>query len=210
MSLRSILGKIRASGEAQILEIEKNAQSRKSAILAQAQMEAHQVEEDAKEAASTPAVAERARILHRSRLDALRIVGNVRKELVDLAIARTGERLSSMRADPSYPEVFRMLMHETLTELASSGTDKVQLAADPRDRELLEKILSDLGLNPSVSYELNCWGGLIAMSLDGRVVVINTFESRLERATAILRYRLVTLFEEKHTQIGQVEVIAQT
>jgi len=209
MSLQSILEKIRASGDAQITEIEKNTRSRMNAILAQAQMEAHQVEEDARETASTPAVAERARILHRARLESLRIIGNVRKELVDIAIARTGERLSSMRMDPTYPDVYRMLLQEALAELVSSGTDQVQLVADPRDRELLENMLSEPGLNPSVSYELNSWGGLIAKSMDGRVVVINTFESRLERATEFLRYRLATLFGEKHTEIGQVEVIAQ-
>lgn len=209
MSLQSILEKIRASGDAQISEIENNTRSRMNAILAQAQMEAHQVEGEAREAASTPAVAERARILHRARLESLRIIGNVRKELVDIAIARTGERLSSMRMDPTYPDVYRMLLHEALAELVSSGTGQVQLVADPRDRELLEHMLSEPGLNPSVSYELNSWGGLIAKSMDGRVVVINTFESRLERATEFLRYRLATLFGEKHTEIGQVEVIAQ-
>ena len=209
MSLQSILSRIRASGEAQISEIEKNTRSRMNAVLAQTQMETHQVEENAREAASTPAIAERARILHRARLESLRIIGNVRKELVDIAIARTGERLSAMRMDPSYPDVFRMLLHEALAEQASSGADQVRLVADPRDRELLENMLSEPGLNPSVSYELNCWGGLIAKSIDGRVVVINTLESRLERATEFIRYRLVTLFEESHTEIGQVEVIAQ-
>ncbi len=208
MGLQSILAKIRASGDAQIHEIEKNTRSRVGNILAQAQMEARQVEEDASEAASIPSVAERARILHRARLESLRIVGDVREDLVDTAIARTGERLASVRTDPSYPDVFRTLLSEALAELASGGTDEAQLVADPRDRVLLEKVLADMKLNLSVSYELDCWGGLVAKSADGRVVVINTFESRLERATVFLRHHLVTLFEEKHTETTQVEVIA--
>ena len=210
MSLQSILARIRASGDAQVAEIERNARSRLGAIFAQAKMEARQVEEDASEAASIPAIAERARILHRARLESLRIVGDVREDLVDTAIARTGERLAAIRTDPSYPDVFRILLREALAELASEGTDKVQLVADPRDKALLEKILAESKLDLSVSYELNCWGGLIAKSADGRVVVINTFESRLERATAFLRHHLVALFEDKHTETMEFEVMAHS
>jgi vacuolar-type H+-ATPase subunit E/Vma4 len=72
----------------------------------------------------------------------------------------------------------------------------------------LKNILDDLKLDLPVSYELNCWGGLIAKSGDGRVVVINTFESRLERATAFLRRYLAALFEEEQSEAKQVEVTA--
>ena len=208
MSLQSILARIRASGDVQVAEIERDARSRLGSIFAQAKMEARQIEEDASEVASIPAIAERARILHKARLESLRIVGDVREDLVDTAIARTGERLATIRTDTSYPGVFRMLLREALAELASGGTDKVQLMVDTRDRALLEKILAELELDLPVSYELNCWGGLVAKSADGRVVVINTFESRLERATAFLRHHLVAFFEDKHIKTAQVELMA--
>jgi vacuolar-type H+-ATPase subunit E/Vma4 len=96
------------------------------------------------------------------------------------------------------------LTKEALTELASGGAGKAQLLADLRDRELLQNILDDLRLDLPVSYELNCWGGLIAKSEDGRVVVINTFESRLERATAFLRSHLAVLFEEEQSAVRNV------
>ncbi len=199
MGLQAILDQIRASGEAQVREIEQGAQSQANGILAQARAEARQVEEDACADASAPAVAERARILHRSRLESLRVVGDVREELVDTAIARARERLASLRAHPSYPSALRALTEEALAELASGG--QAQLLADPRDRSLLKNILDDLKLDLPVSYELNCWGGLIAKSEDGRVVVINTFESRLERATAFLRRYLAALFEEEQSEV---------
>jgi len=208
MSLQAILEKIRASGETQVQEIEKGAQSQVNGILAQARVEARQIEEDACANASTPAVAERARILHRARLESLRIVGDVREDLVDTAITRTRERLASIRADPSYSVVLRTLTQEALTELASGGAEKAQLVADPRDRALLKNILSNLNLDLPVNYELDCRGGLIAKSEDGRVVVINTFESRLERATTFLRRHLAALFEEEQTETKQIEVIA--
>jgi vacuolar-type H+-ATPase subunit E/Vma4 len=204
MGLQAILEKIRASGNAQVQEIERNIKSQVNAILAQARMEADQIEEDSRANASAPAVAERARILHRARLESLRIVGAVREDMVDTAIARAREHLASMRADPSYPAVLRKLTDEALTELASGSAGKTQLLADPRDKSLLKIILDDLKLDLAVNYELNCWGGLIAKSEDGRVVVINTFESRLERAIAFLRRHLAALFEEEQSPVKAV------
>jgi V/A-type H+/Na+-transporting ATPase subunit E len=205
MGLQAILEKIRDSGDVQLQEIEQGAQTQVNGILAQARAEAHQVEEDACAEASAPAIAERARILHRARLESLRIVGDVREDLVDTALSRARERLASLRADPSYPSALHALTDEALAELASGG--QAQLLADPRDRSLLNNILDDLKLDLSVSYKLNCWGGLIAKSADGRVVVINTFESRLERATSFLRRHLAALFEEEQSEVKQVELI---
>jgi vacuolar-type H+-ATPase subunit E/Vma4 len=196
MGLEAILEQIRSLGDAQILEIERNAQSQVSEIMARARMDARQIEEDSTESASAPAAPERARILHRARLEALGIVGDVREELVDTAIHRTRERLMSIRRDPSYLVVLRTLTEEALTELASGGTGMGGLYADPRDETLLQEILTELRLDLPVRYELNCWGGLIAKSEDGRVVVINTFESRLEHATPFLRRHLAAWFEE--------------
>jgi V/A-type H+/Na+-transporting ATPase subunit E len=205
MSLQAILDKIRAVGDAQIQEVEKNAQSQASEILAHARMEAEQVEEDASVNASAPAIAERARIIHRARLDALRIVGSVRENLVDAAITRTREHLASFRSDSAYPMVLRTLTEEALAQLTSSeGDGKPQLLADPRDKVLMEKILKYLKPNIPVRYELNCWGGLIAQSEDGRVVVINTLESRLDQATSFLRQHLAASFEEERFEVEQV------
>jgi V/A-type H+-transporting ATPase subunit E len=204
MGLQAILEKIRNSGDAQIQELEKDTQARVNDILAQAQMEARQIEEDACANASAPAVAERARILHRARLEALRIVGEVRENLVDTAIARARERLAAFRADPAYASVLRALTEQALTELSADGVEKVQLLADPRDRALLDEILADMDLELLVSYSLNCWGGLIAKSSDGRVVVINTFESRLESGTAFLRSHLSLLFESEQSTVRDV------
>jgi V/A-type H+-transporting ATPase subunit E len=201
MGLEVILEKIRASGDAQQQEIERNTQFQVSEILAHAQMEAQQIEEDASETASTPAAAERARILHRARLEALRIVGDVREDLVDTAIHRARERLTSIRNGSSYPAVLHKLTREALTELASGGTGNAEILADPRDEVLFKNTIEELKLNLHVSYELNCWGGLIVKSEDGRVVVINTLESRLERAIGFLRRHLAAWFEEEESEV---------
>lgn len=205
MSLQAILEAIRATGQAQVKEIEEKARDQVNEILAEARIEAEQVEKQACAAAVTPSARERARIIHQARLEALQITGDVRETLVEATLDQTRGRLAGIRTDPVYPKMLRQLAQEALTELEKSLEEagKARLEADVRDRGLLEIILSDLRLKLPVSYELNCWGGLVAKSRDGRVVVINTLETRLDRATPYLRSYLAALFEK---ELPEVEV----
>jgi vacuolar-type H+-ATPase subunit E/Vma4 len=210
MSLQAILDKIHAAGEVQVQEIERETQAQVGEVLARARMEAHQIEEDVRAASSAPAARERARIIHHARLEALRRVGNVREELVDAALTQTRERLAAIRSNSFYADVLRQLTREALTELTAPGREeKALLVADPRDRTILEGILSGMDLNLQVSYDLKCWGGLITKSEDGRVVAINTLETRLERATTFLRGYLAALFEEERSDARLVEMIGK-
>lgn len=198
MSLQAILDAIYASGADQVREIEAHTQARVEEVLAAAESEAWRLREESRAAAAAPATAARARILYPARLEALQIVGKIREELVDTVLGQTEERLAGMRTEDLYAPMLRQLTEEALTELNGSPheTENTRLEADPRDRELLEGILQDLGLELQLSYELGCWGGLTARSEDGRVVVVNTLETRLERGTPHLRRCLAALFEE--------------
>ena len=197
MSLQAILGAIQASGEDQACEIEARAQVQVGEILAEAQAEAQRLRDEARAVAAAPAGSERARILHQARLEALQIVGDTREALVDAALSRTKEYLAGMRSNAAYLATLRRLAEEALTELGPlEEAGGARLEADPRDRELLEGLLLDLRLELAISYELNGWGGLIVKSEDGRVVVINSLETRLERAIPYLRGYLSALFDE--------------
>jgi vacuolar-type H+-ATPase subunit E/Vma4 len=202
MSLSAILEAIRASGDTQVRAIETQAYEQSRILLANARLEAQPIEDLARNAAIAPAFKERARILHRARLEALRIVGDAREALVDAALDQLRGRLVGLRSDPGYPSVMRRITQEALAELEDSLQDlaHVQVMADPRDRSLVENILHDMGLEIPVSYELECLGGLITGSIDGEIVVINTLEARLERAIPSLRRHLAALFEEEQPE----------
>lgn len=198
MGLQAILDAIHASGEAQVREIEAGAQARAGEILVEAQAEARRLCDEARVAAGAPAAVERARILHQARFESLQIVGTAREELVGTALCETKRRLANVRMEPIYRAVLHQLTREALIALNGSlqETGQTRLEADPLDQGLLEGILRDLRLNLPIDYVLNCQGGLTAKSEDGRVVVINTLEARLERATSHLRCYLATLFED--------------
>jgi len=208
MGLQSILDKIRSVGDVQINEIERNAKSQANEIFEQAHLDAKQIEAVESTRSSMPATAERSRILHRARLDALHVVSEVREKLVDTAISQACDRLASFRSDSNYPNVLRTLTEEALAQLASSeGDGNFEILADPRDKALVEHIIKDLGVGTFVRYDLTCSGGVIAQSEDGRVVVINTFESRLEQSRTFIRHRLAALFEEERSDIMDVQMI---
>jgi len=209
VSLLAILDAIRESGQVQVHEIEERGYRQIHEMRMNARLDAERIEEEALSAAAAPAISERARILHHARLEALRITGNERDALVDAALGQTRGHLEGLRTDAAYPAVLRRLTQEALNELAGSLEKPrgARLEADPRDREQMESILSDLGFKLEVSYCLSCWGGMVAKSQDSRVVVVNTLEARLERATPYLRRYLAALFESDHIESKMSQVV---
>lgn len=215
MSLHAILEAILDSGAQQVAEIEAGAYKQTHEILANARMEASHIEQDACTKARSPAFRERARILHRARMEALKIFGNTREELVDRALDQIRGRLAGMRTDRLYPAILHFLTVEALAELERSDIEmgKAVLEADRRDRLAMESILRTMGLKIPVNYTLTCWGGLTARSEDSRVLVINTLETRLERAAPYLRRYLAARFENERSEsetnlIGELRQVA--
>jgi vacuolar-type H+-ATPase subunit E/Vma4 len=210
MSLEAILEVIRDAGDAQVGEIEARTRTQVYEILANARVESEEVEEEAYNTAIAPAAKERARIIHRARLEAIRVVGEAREALVDMTLERTRGVLAGLRTDRQYPEVLSRLLEEALAELRSSLEHQaiIHLEADRRDRALLESLLKHLDVDIEVSYIKECWGGLVARSEDGRVVVDNLLETRLERAIPFLRQYLAAWYEDKQWQISTTETPA--
>ena len=205
MSLSAILDAIRAAGEAQIHHLESDCNLQIQGIMQQAALRVDTNKEQARAAALAPSFGERAKILHQARQRALQTIGNARESIVDAALDQTRGHLAGIRTDASYPNVLRSLVEEAILELQQTLKEPLEfsLQADPRDQKLLESILSDMKIKTHVSYTLEAWGGLIARSLDNRVIVINTLDARLERAGPFLRRYLAAFFEEVHQKVEE-------
>lgn len=204
MSLDAILQAITASGEEQVRQIKGRASAQVDELFNAAHLEASQVKKQAFDQAVAPATRERSRIIHRAKLEALQTTGNLRETLVDTALKQARERLPGVRGEAVYADVFCRLVQETLAELGiSSGAGGFAcLRIDPRDRDLMESIQAEMNSRLLIEYNLNCLGGVVGRSEDGRVEVINTLEARLDRASPYLRRYLAALFEEKECQIS--------
>jgi len=127
--------------------------------------------------------AEEARLIGEARRDSLELVMRAKEELVDQAFSVAMEELSRIRSREDYPDILRRLTQEVVDEL---GSDLV-IEVSPEDSELMEKMAAEMGLNAIVRPSLECMGGLAATPRDGRILLVNTFDSRLERAREVLR-----------------------
>lgn len=212
MSLEAILLEINTAGDVQVAQVEAHARAQVEAVLAQARQEADRARANTYNDAVAPAAEERYRLLHRASLEALQITGSLREALVDEALEQARRRLAGLRAQAEYREVLSHLAQEALAEIhpdpGKGPAACVQI--DRRDRPLMNGILAALGLDLPVQEDLDCWGGLVVCSADGRVVITNTLEARMERAAPSLRRSLSGLFEAEECQTSTTAMPACT
>jgi V/A-type H+/Na+-transporting ATPase subunit E len=199
MGLQGVLESIQASGEAQLGELEAQTNRLVREIHAEAEAQVRAIQQETRDAALAEASAERARILHQARLEVLHDQGGVREALIQATLDQVRGWLRNLRVAESYPYILRRLADESLKEIAdfTNLMQEIHLDADPRDQDILSDIVSGLGLKIKVNYSLDSWGGLIARSEDGRIVVINTLESRLDRAIPHLSRYLAAFYEDE-------------
>ena len=187
MTIQALLTAIEADGAARLAELEAAVSAEAEAILAEAGAEATARQQAAYAAAWQPVAALRARRLHAARLEALRLnqAAQARRQARLLAVVR--ERLATARDRPDYPAALKNLIAEALALLGTPAgspppsEQQPSLAIDPRDEMLVTKILADTMSPVTVVTTLNCQGGVMARSADGRIMVDNTLAARLAR-----------------------------
>lgn len=195
MSLQAILDAILAQGAERVRQIEQAASQQAGALLQKAQAEGEAQRERLIAQCRGRALQEQTRRLQQTNQQCALIVSAAREELVDEALARVGERLQTARQDADYGVVLLRLAEEALDTLRPSlrkGEVPI-LQADPVDQALLAALPGRV----TVAYTLRCLGGVVARSEDGRVIVVNTLEARLEQATPYLRRYLARSFEAR-------------
>lgn len=205
MSLDAILGAIAEAGRARVRAVEQRAQAEAEQLLAAAYEEATHLFEEARRSAAEAATGEQARLLHRARLEASRIIGEAEQAIVAQALEEARSRLAQAREEPDYPDLLRVLVDEALAALHGSllPGEQATLQADPRDRNLLQQIIREGGYDVALAWVLKGWGGVRAVSPEERVVVDNTLEARLIRATPWLQRTLPALLEVEPAPDGE-------
>lgn len=197
MGLEGILGVIERDCAARHGEIETRCSAEIDDFLAGAREKADRVRRAACEEIAGPAERDRLGQLHAARLDALQMVEAARSEILELVLARIREGLAGARRSPGYQDLLERLLEQALAELAGSlePGEAARLSADPDDLDLVEGYLRSVDPRPAVDYDRKCLGGVRAMSPDGRILVDNTLETRLERAWPSLRAAVVRFLE---------------
>jgi vacuolar-type H+-ATPase subunit E/Vma4 len=86
----------------------------------------------------------------------------------------------------SWPEYLQILRHLLVESLREIDTPPV-IAVDPWDLALAHQALAGLDNDGQLEATLTTWGGVEVRTVDGRIIVRNTLESRLARAEPFLR-----------------------
>lgn len=197
MGLQAILDAIHRAGDEQVKEIEARTQVEVARILAQADREADAIRREACQSELNFAARERARIVQQAHGTRLRLLEDAHQKFVNEVLDCTRVRLEGLRTDPRYADLLRRLISEALSTLQGilEVSEKPCIEANQQDEPLLENIVSDIGIPLVITYSLQAGNGIIARSQDGRIVVDNRFETRLERAKLHLYHILVRAAE---------------
>ncbi len=181
MALTDILEALRRDGDEEAALIAAERDAAVAAVMRSAREDARQAEAEASAARDEELSSESDVIRHRADLYVQRRLQAAREGVFQEVLGLAKDRLARYREDPAYPETLAALVRECAAFLRALEA----VLVDPRDEELVEKTMVDLGL-AKIQPSLVCWGGVVAH--DGRgVFVRNTLEERLQRAESDLR-----------------------
>ena len=198
MSLEKILQSLEAEADNQIFELEQMAQAEIERIRTQAQAEAETVQQKRLAAIQAPLQAERARILNRARLEALKIILGTREALINSALEVTARRLEALGGNNGYAGLLKQLTQEALDTIGVGG--RLCLHVQRCDAALMGRLVQDMELQCAVAGDLdsgdtsrNCLCGVAVTTPDRRIRLINTLEVRLQRAANLYRAQIAKI-----------------
>jgi len=184
MPIDDLLQSVEVSAKERMQEILDRAKSESEDIIKEAKLREETLRKQHLEDAKKTVDFERVKTTTALKEEQKMRISKVKDEIFQRAFSDTRKKLLSMRNDPSYEATLQALTREVLGEMEGK---EATIHIDRRDESLTRKILSDLKVNSKIVTDLDCSGGLTIQSSDGTFTVLNTFESRLERAKELIR-----------------------
>jgi vacuolar-type H+-ATPase subunit E/Vma4 len=171
-------------------EIRRKAEEAAKAIKCDARTRAAELRKSRMDAAVLAAGDEHNRTLYAVKNELNKEITSLKYRLFDRAFTWAGQSLRDFRGSEGYSGCYGQLLSEALGEL---GDGDPVLHIDLRDESLCRALLAIMDLHCEISPDLQTAGGLIASTRDGKVVVSNTIESRLEQAKDRLKLDIFAL-----------------
>jgi V/A-type H+-transporting ATPase subunit E len=190
MDYENLMKSMDAGAEDKLTELMQKARKTSAEIKSRALAKAAEIKKLHMDGASKAAMLERNKSFFTANSEAKKQIGSLKHELFNEAFARARERLVSARESGNYEDSFRKMAEEAVRAL---GESEVVLHIDKRDMDLCRKVADGLGIRCEILADNSCMGGLIATTMDGKVVVHNTLESRLENARRRMRLEIFNM-----------------
>ncbi len=190
MPYEDLIQSVESSANERIVEIQERAQKEAEEIIQQARSKENGIKTRNLEEARKILEIERTKQISAIKEERKMQVTKVKDSLFQRAFQIAQEKLDTARLRPKYREHLRLLLQEVLEEMKGQ---EVVIHIDPRDESLCREILKELQYNSELVLDLNSAGGLIVHSSDGSYRILNTIETRLEKAREHLRKDLFSL-----------------
>lgn len=203
MNFQAILDGIETEGSLQIHRIESEARKKIEGINREAERIAGQRRDRILFDGRARLNRERALIDQQASVEALQIHADARQKLIESVLNNVEESLEGIRKRRIYKEFLSMTVDEIAASLSPSLLEdqRIIMHFDKRDELTAGEILSGLEGPFDVKYDLQTFGGCSGESEDGRIVVLNTIESRFEHTGQIIQQILSVYFEEKASTV---------
>ncbi|MBI4361303.1 hypothetical protein HY572_06045 [Candidatus Micrarchaeota archaeon] len=181
MSLDQLRKEIRHEAESQRKHALAEAKKQADAILAEAEQQAKALVQKAKADAALEAEGKLTQV-SAARLKAKKRIAEARDHLVQQQLQQARQALAKFADSPKYAGVLKKLADEAAEKIGKNA----QLFAREKDVPKLKK----MGYS---AEEMDCLGGCVAATPDGRIRVNNTLEALFEENEEKLRQKI---FEE--------------
>ena len=119
------------------------------------------------------------------------------EEAVSDAFEKAKTKIDSVRSSNEYVSMMKKLLEDGLNSI---NAEEVIVECNGKDRDVVKKMASELGLNLKMKINISeeaidVLGGLRVMSKDGSMVYDNTLDSRIERLKPIIRKDIAIMFK---------------
>jgi len=200
MEVDAILNGILSIAEKQIAEIKQQTDQRINLIESNCKIEAGKILANLEQEGRIRLNRESALIKQQAEMQYLQNLANARQSLIQKTLDETKNKLERVRdSEKEYHLLLTFLMDEAIQEIQSSlGSEKtILLSFDPRDKEFIKDYKGNTSYTLQFQFNLVCWGGCNASSMDGKVHVYNTLNDRFQRAKPLLQQKLSLFFNER-------------
>jgi vacuolar-type H+-ATPase subunit E/Vma4 len=191
MALEDIFRALEEQAESECAELRRLANVQARMIREEAERQAAALKDEQLAAASEIGAAREERTIAAARLEGSRSLAAARERAFEAVHQGARERLASLRGTDGYEAVFAALLTEALSQV--SGPSVIQV--DPADASLAETARATAQVPCTVDPSIGTAGGMIVTTENGRVLLRNTFESRLERAWSVKQSHVAEILE---------------
>lgn len=130
---------------------------------------------------------ERAKRIAEIKLKALNEILLSRNIIYEKLLDILKEDIERRRKKGTYREFFERLFLEALTDF---GEKEGKIITSPSDYKLTIELVKKMGLQFEIQKDKSIFAGIIIERKDGKIRVLNTLESRLQKAEPILMEKL--------------------